>query len=75
MGGTPGEPDSAKIKADSSAFPVIFGEGLGFFPSSVSQMIFLFAFWSVFMNWITKLIESEMNFVQEVKVFYEIKLP
>ena len=41
MGGTPGEPDSAKIKADSSAFPVIFGEGLGFFPSSVSQMIFL----------------------------------
>ena len=27
------------------------------------------------MNWITKLIESEMNFVQEVKVFYEIKLP
>lgn len=38
-------------------------------------MTFLFAFWSVFMNWITKLIESEMNFTQEVEVFYEIKLP
>lgn len=27
------------------------------------------------MNWITKLIESEMNFAQEVEVFYGIELP
>lgn len=27
------------------------------------------------MNWIAKLMESEMNFAQEVEVFYEIKLP
>lgn len=27
------------------------------------------------MNCITKLIESEMNFAQEVEVFYEIELP
>ena len=32
VGGKPGEPDSEKIKAYSSASSIIFGEGLGFFP-------------------------------------------